>query len=199
MSDLILSVIGAPCVGKGSVLEDVQKKMLEEARVALVSTSKFIKRILTPEDVEAMKNGGLFPREEPLREMLYDEVDNLFALGAEVVMIDGFPRWDDQLKWMVQNFVQPMSIVQIVAPNDFELAKRAAQRNRDEHDRGDAFIARLNRQRAEIAKMEPLISMYAIPYTTVINDYKERAVLEFIAKVKWPHREKGKEKRYAPR
>jgi adenylate kinase family enzyme len=196
---MILSVIGVPCVGKGTILRDVHLKMLEEAPIGLVSASKFVQQLLTPEDKEIMKNGGLFPREEPLRDLIYEEIEKIFAFGAEVVMVDGFPRWDDQLKWMVQNFIQPMSIVQIVANSDFELAKRAALRGRDEHDLGEAFQARVQVQREAISKMEPLISMYAIPYTTVINDYQERAVGEFIAKVKWPHREKSKEKRHAPR
>ena len=196
---MILSVIGVPCVGKGTILKDVQLKMLEEAPVALVSCSQIVNALLTDEDREAMKNGGLFPREIPLREEIYDTVSKMFAFGAEVVMLDGFPRWDDQLKWLVQEFIEPVSIVQIVANSDFELAKRAALRNRDEHDVGDAFQARVRVQREAISKMEPLISMYAIPYTTVVNDHPERAVSEFIAKVKWPHREKSKGKKYAPR
>ncbi len=192
--NMILSVIGVPCVGKGTIMKAVQLKMLEEAPVALIHTSKFVHQLLTDEDREAMKNGGLFPREEPLRDLIYQEVEKMFAFGAEVVMLDGFPRWDDQLKWMLQEFIQPISIVHIMAPSDFELSRRAAMRNRDEFDSGDKFMARVANQREHIAKIESLVSMYAIPYTTVINDFEERAVGEFIQKVKWPHRQKSTKK-----
>ena len=195
MSELILSAVGVPCSGKGTILKRVQMKMLEEAPVALINASKFVHQLMTPEDKESMQNGGLFPREEPLRELLYQEVERLFAFGAEVVMLDGFPRWDDQLKWMVQNFVQPISMVHITAPSTFELVKRASLRNRDEYDVGEQFLARVNTQSAKISEMENLISMYAIPYTTIINDYEDRAVSEFIERVKWPHRERADKRR----
>ena len=192
---MILSVVGVPCVGKGTIMKAVQMKMLEEAPVALIHTSKFVHQLMTDEDKEMMKHGGLFPREEPLRDLIYQEVEKMFAFGAEVVMLDGFPRWDDQMKWMLNTFTQPMSIVHIVAPSEFELVKRASLRNRDEFDTGEKFLARVANQRQHISDMEKLVSMYAIPFTTVINDYEERAVIEFIQNVKWPHRQKPEKRK----
>ena len=192
---MILSVIGVPCVGKGTIMKAVQMKMLEEAPIAIIHTSKFVHQLMTDADRELMKNGGLFPREEPLRELIYQEVEKMFAFGADVVMLDGFPRWDDQMKWMLNTFTEPMSIVHIVAPNEFELVKRASLRNRDEFDVGEKFLARVANQRQCISDMENLVSMYAIPFTTVINDHEERAVIEFIQNVKWPHRQKPEKRK----
>jgi adenylate kinase family enzyme len=187
-------VIGEPCVGKGTLIKAVHEKILEDAPVAVLSCGDIVRKLLTAEDREIMKNGGLFPREDPLRDEIYQTVEHMFAFGADVVILDGFPRWNDQLQWMMNNFVYPMQAIRVMAQSDFELETRAAKRNRDEFDRPPQLWQRVAEQRARVAEMESMFGMYAIPYSTVINDHVERATAEFISRVRWPHLQKKDKK-----
>jgi adenylate kinase family enzyme len=190
MSNLILMVLGEPCVGKGTLIKAIHEKILDEAPVAILSCGDIVRNLLTDEDRESMKQGGLFPREEPLRDAIYQTVEHMFAFGADVVILDGFPRWNDQLQWMMNNFTYPMQAIRIMAQSDFEIERRAAQRNRDDFDRPPQLWGRVAEQRKRIAEMESMFGMYAIPYSSIINDHIARATAECIDRIKWPHRQK---------
>lgn len=169
--------------------------MLDEFRVATITTSDIVKELLTEEDKASMAGGGLFPREDELRAALQDRVEAVFALGAQVILLDGFPRFDDQVRWMVQNFYQyPLQVVQVLAPSDFELVRRASLRNRDEYDQQDKLLKRVAKQRELIAGVEKMIFQYNLPYTSVYNTSLDEAVSEACAKIKWPQYEKTKKK-----
>lgn len=188
--ELIVSLIGVPCVGKGSLIKAVQEKMLEEEPVAVVTTSDIVKHLLTEDDKKAMAGGGLFPREEELRDTLYHTIGDTFAFGASTVLLDGFPRFDDQLRWMRQMFYdREIQIAQVLAPSDFEIVRRAGLRNRDEFDGPERVLQRVYKQRELLGPIEQMISMYAIPYTSIINDDLERARDELIGRIKWPSRQ----------
>lgn len=188
--ELIVSIIGVPCVGKGALIKAVQDKMLDEEPVGVVTTSDIVKHLLTDDDKKAMAGGGLFPRETELRETLYHTINDVFAFGASTVLLDGFPRFDDQLRWLRQMFYdRNIQIVQVLATSDFEIARRAGLRNRDEFDSPIHVAQRVATQRALLGPIEQMISMYGIPYTSVINDDLDRARDELIGRIKWPSKQ----------
>lgn len=184
---MLISFIGSPCVGKGTIIKVVHEQLLERTRAGIVSTSSIVARLLTDDDKAAMIQGGLFPREAELRDQLYQEIERQYAFGAQVVLLDGFPRFDDQVRWLVQTFYDhPIQVFQVLAPTDFDIVRRAGQRNRDEFDRGEKLAARVAQQRMLLLGAERMIQQYALPYSSVINDYVERAVIEVMSRIKIP-------------
>jgi adenylate kinase family enzyme len=118
----------------------------------------------------------------------------MYAMGAEIILLDGFPRSADQTKWLRETLWQyPISVVRVMANSDFELARRAASRNRDEFDSGEKFQQRLAVQRGLLGEVEDLIRKYGFTYTTTINDYADRAALEIVSRIKLPKPRKFKE------
>lgn len=198
---IIIGVFGVPLCGKSSIVSAVTQKMLEEYRIASVSTSQLVSQLMAKETEEGRKNivtqmqqGGLFPKEDEIRTAIYDMVEGLWAFGTEIVIIDGCPRFDDQMKWMRQIFFEhEIQVAQILVPHDFELTRRAGQRARDAYDTDPNLLqARIAHQRSKFGGIEHYIQMYGLHYFSVINDYLERAVLEFISKVKWPEIKRDK-------
>jgi adenylate kinase family enzyme len=194
---MIVSFIGVPCVGKGTLVKTLQERLLERYPAAVLTTSDIVKDLLKqyPEAAEVMKTGGLFPLESELREALYLMIEDLYAFGADVILLDGFPRFDDQVRWLRQTFYdKELRIVQVLAPSDFEIVRRAGMRQRDEYDTPEKVMLRVAKQRQLMAGVEQLISSYALPYTSVINDQVERAALEILNRIDWPPERKSKKK-----
>lgn len=203
---LIIGVMGVPLCGKSSIVKAVVEKMLDRYRIGSISTSQLVGQLMTKETEESkkaivveMSNGGLFPKEEEIRTAIYDMVEALWAFGAEIIIIDGCPRFDEQVKWMRQIFFDhEIQMAQILVSNDFELVRRAGQRARDEFDTNrDLLQARINQQRSKISGIERYIQMFALHYFSLINVYLEQSVLEFIGKVKWPEITRSKKEQQA--
>lgn len=185
---MIISFIGAPCVGKGVLIKRVHERLLDQARVGLVSTSDIVKSLLTDTDVETMRGGALFPRETELRDALYQSIERQYAMGAEAVLLDGFPRFDDQVVWMVQTFYdRPLQVFQVQAPSELHLLQRARARARDQFDTDPMlFGRRVVLQRQLLSGAEARILQYALRYSTIINDDLERATLDALSRIKIP-------------
>jgi adenylate kinase family enzyme len=183
---MIVCFVGLPCVGKGTIAKRIHDEMLDRGRIGIVTTSDIVRRILTDDDKEKMKQGGLFPREAELRDQLYGDIEQQYAMGAQAVLLDGFPRFDDQVVWLVQTFYdRPLQIFNIVAPSDFDMLGRAAKRGRDEFDTDrNKAMARIVHQRGLFSGAERQILTYALPYSTIINDYVDRAVSEIMVRIK---------------
>lgn len=192
---MIISFIGEPCVGKGTIIASVHRKLLDHRRTAILTTSDIVKKILTPEDLAEMrKSGGLFPREAELRAKLLERIEVMFAFGAEIVLLDGFPRFGDQAKWFRQNlWSYPLQVFRVMTHGDFELCRRAASRNRDEFDNGELFLARLNTQRVLIEETEKVLMAYSLPYSTIMNTHINQAVDEVMRRITLPKQVKIKE------
>lgn len=197
----IIGVFGVPLCGKSSIVSAVTQKMLEQYRIASVSTSQLVSQLISKESKESkieiaaqMQQGGLFPKEDEIRTAIYDMVEGLWAFGAEIVIIDGCPRFDDQMKWMRQIFFEhEIQVAQILVSYDFELTRRASKRARDAYDTDPNLLqARIANQRSKIAGIEHCIQMYGLRYFSVINDHLERAILEFTSKVNWPEIKRDK-------
>lgn len=193
---MIVSFLGLTCSGKGTITKKVHEKLLDKYRVAILSSSDVVKTIITDADREAMQSGGLFPREPELRDAIYAQVEGMFAFGAQMVLVDGFPRFDDQVRWMRQTFYEyPLQFIEVRARDDFELTRRAAARNRDEFDVGAKFMSRLTEQRSKLASATGMILQYALPLATVINDHLDRAVAETMGRLRLPEPEKSTKKK----
>ena len=187
---MILCFIGMPCSGKGTIAKMVHAKLLDECRTAIIHTSDIINSIITQEDKDKMKAGGLFPRENELRANLAETIDNMYAFGAQAIILDGFPRFDDQVRWLRQTFyASPLEFFEVRAQSDFELQKRAGVRKRDEFDEPSLFMLRLATQKRTYATAEAMIQNYGLPYHTVMNVDQNIAVDNAM---KWLDRKKLK-------
>jgi adenylate kinase family enzyme len=169
----IVGVFGLPCSGKGSVLSELHRRSVgRKKEIHIISVSALVKKLLTPESAAAMKKGGLFPHEEPLRALLSEKIEEAAATESPIVMIDGFPRFDEQLEWLRENFeaFHHMALVKIDAAKSL-LAQRATARARDEFDTDPKKLkGRLIEQEARINGMEASIRKIPILYFTVQND-----------------------------
>jgi adenylate kinase family enzyme len=162
--------MGMPCSGKGTIVKALHEKLLDVYRTTVISTSDIVKKIITEEDKEIMKNGVLFPRETELRAELGYCIERVYALGTQLILLDGFPRFDDQVRWLRQTFyASPLEFYEVRAQDDFELVKRASLRNRDEFDQPEKFKQRLSEQRKLFSAAESMIQYYALPYRTIMN------------------------------
>jgi adenylate kinase family enzyme len=185
---MIIGVFGVPCVGKGSVIEALQASLLDRYRCAVISSSSVVKDLLTDEDKTAMAAGGLFPREDELRTVLHGLIDDWYAFGADIILLDGFPRFDDQLRWLRQMwYQQEIQMVQILGPDDMTLVRRASKRARDTFDTDPKLAeGRILTQRKLISGLEHMIQQYGLHYTSVINYTVANAAKELERKLRLP-------------
>jgi adenylate kinase family enzyme len=184
---LIVCFIGVPCTGKGTLVRTIQEKILESMPVAMVSTGQIVSELLTEQDKVLMKQGGLFPREAELRDALYQSINDIWAFGATTILLDGFPRFDDQLVWLRQTcYDATIQVIQILANDDSELIRRASVRNRDEFDQPNNVVKRISEQRKLLSGVESLINKYAISYSSIININVKQSADLIIDRINWP-------------
>ena len=167
-SGRVVGMFGLPCSGKSTLL----KILVESSRevMAVISSGDIARRLSSEADTKHMAAGNLYPHEDKLRAEILETVNKRRAGGAEVIFLDGFPRTPEQIQWLVENQLAGSAgegcLVQIVGD---DLIKRAQERSRDSQDDVHAIQAKINKQRAEIAKMDTIIFRYGIPYYTVMN------------------------------
>jgi len=168
----LIGVFGLPCVGKGAVISAIQHQMQRTS--ATVSSSGEVADLLTPEIKAQMKGGALFPLEDQLRERIRAKTDFWIKAGRSVIFLDGFPRFNDQVDWLV-NVYHPMidanvMFLKVDGGSLENIKKRAETRARDEFDTDPVLLmARIDRQASMITGIEQAIFRHGLPYYTVVN------------------------------
>lgn len=175
-SGAVVGVFGLPCAGKTMVI----KAIIESSRemLAYVSSGDIARRLSTETETKHMAGGNLFPYEDPLRAEIFKTVEARRAAGAEIVFLDGFPRFDDQVRWMLANQLAGHGAGALVQIHGTDLLKRAQQRARDPNDTLEVLQRRLSKQGADIQGMEEVIFRTGIPYFTVMNTELGNAVTQ---------------------
>ena len=136
LSGRVICVFGLPCSGKTTVIKALMGSSKE--LMAHISSGDIARKLSTDTEIKHMAKGNLFPFEEPLRADIYSSIHKRRTSGAEVIFLDGFPRFDDQVKWLLENqlagTIMEGCFVQIIGD---DLHSRALGRMRNDQDASD--------------------------------------------------------------
>jgi len=182
LSGRVVCVFGLPCSGKTTVIQaliDSSKEIL-----ARICSGDIARQLSTDKEIAHMAKGNLFPFEEPLREKIYELIHKRRASGAEVIFLDGFPRFDDQIMWLLENQFagteQEGCFIQIIGE---DIKTRALGRMRDDQDSADKFELKVKEQAKKIDEMEKVIHRHGIPYYCIPNTSLEIAARTMVKHV----------------
>jgi len=174
-SGTVVGVFGLPCTGKTTVIRTIMGSTKEV--VAYISSGDIARRLSTEADKKHMSDGSLFPHEDTLRAEIYETIQKRRSSGAELVFLDGFPRFSGQCLWLLENqLIGPETGFLVQIMGDKNLVMRAKLRMRDDHDDPEIFDKRVVEQSKKIYEMEKLIGQYGISYYCVPNTDLEIAV-----------------------
>lgn len=167
-SGRVIGMFGLPCSGKTTLAQTIVGSSKEI--IAHISTGDIARRISTESDTEHMAEGNLFPDEDRIRTEIKSMIKKRRSQGAEVILLDGCPRFDDQVKWMLEEqWVGSPDDGMLVQIRGDELIKRAYLRDRDNQDNKEILEKKIKKHQRMIDDMERIIFYYGIPYYTVNN------------------------------
>lgn len=167
-SGTVVGVFGLPCTGKTTIIRSLMAATKEV--VAYISSGDIARRLSTEADKSHMADGNLFPHEDTLRTEIYDTIVKRRSSGAELVFLDGFPRFDNQVRWLLENtFIGPETGFLVQIMGDKDLVMRARSRMRDDQDDPEIFDKRVIEQSKKIYEMEKSIGYYGVPYYCIPN------------------------------
>lgn len=168
-SGRVVGLIGLPCSGKTTLV----KALIQSSKeiIAHISTGDIARRLSTNAETEHMAEGNLFPLEDLMREEILKLVEKRKGQGSEIVFLDGCPRFDDQVKWMLDNQLAggPVTDGCLIKIIGEDLLIRAKHRMRDDQDALGQLQLKINKQEKMIDQMEKVIFRYGLPYYTVMN------------------------------
>jgi adenylate kinase family enzyme len=167
----IVAVFGIPFSGKTTLVNAIQgasKKI-----VAVISTGDIARSLITEEDKAAMAKGGLFPREEEMRDEILKKIDQFRQKSAEVIFIDGCPRFDDQVLWLWEQKLVGRhhgKIVKVEASNP-AIIRRSGVRKRIDDDVA-SFRDRILHQKSKFPEIDRMIQKLGLmrDYYTIQNE-----------------------------
>jgi adenylate kinase family enzyme len=167
-SGSVIGIFGLPCSGKTTIIEALTKSSKEI--IAKISSGDIARQLSTDKETAHMAKGELFPYEEPLREEISRIIEARRVSGAGLILLDGFPRFDEQVHWMVEKRYAGTQyegcLIQVIGD---DLYGRARFRARDDQDEIDKIVKKIENQKAKIAKMEEYIFRMGVPYFTIVN------------------------------
>jgi adenylate kinase family enzyme len=129
MVKLIL-LMGSPCCGKSSVAKSACKFI---GNLDYISSGD-IARTIAMTDIAALhklNSGGLAP-EDIMRSQIKNAISKSIGDGRDIIL-DGFPRFQDQFVWLIDNFDDCTEIIKVfidISPTTVIL--RAQERARDD-------------------------------------------------------------------
>lgn len=167
-SGRVIGVFGLPCSGKTTIIKSLINASKEI--IAYISSGDIARKLSSKEEIKVMKGGNLFPFEQILRTELLKLINKRKSMGAELIFLDGFPRFNDQVQWMLNNGLAGTQsdgyLIQIMSD---DLLKRAELRARDDQDAPNLIFKKIENQKQMINGMEDVIHRIGIPYYTVMN------------------------------
>jgi len=175
-----IGVFGLPGSGKSTILDMLIGSSREI--IAKISSGDIARRLSQEAEVKHMADGNLFPDENKLRDEILGLINKRRSSGAELVILDGFPRFAEQCHWLLENQLLGGDgngcLIKIhCEPKD--AIERAVSRSRDSQDSYDSIKKKIDKQMKMIDEMEQEIFRYGLPYFTVANVSLQNAVETF--------------------
>lgn len=116
-------IIGPPCSGKSTI----GKKLAELIHYKYISSGDIARELSQSQEmIDKLNNGEMFD-EDTMR----SEIKKILS-NTDNVVLDGFPRFEDQLVWLMKQFTNANYTFVHVDASLTEIARRAIGR-----DRGD--------------------------------------------------------------
>ncbi len=117
-------MFGMPCSGKSTI----GKELAKELGYDYVSSGDIAREMAKSDNnVNNDLNNGKLAPEDAMRSAIYDKI-----MESNNLVLDGFPRFGDQLVWLYQNFVGINFIaIHIMIDSDTAI-KRSVARGRDD-------------------------------------------------------------------
>lgn len=122
-------LVGLPCSGKSTLC----KKSSELMKVPYLSSGDIARGMAKNSKAveEDLKNGNMAPEDE-MRDCVIGFIRHNYNVGCKVVLLDGFPRNIDQLKWIegtLYDYVDEIILIH-VSISIAEAYRRARERGR---------------------------------------------------------------------
>lgn len=128
--------IGLPLSGKSFAAKLFAQKVTDST---YLSTGDLVRQIMTPDLKDQTAKNDLFPIEDKVRELIEQFIENSVQQN---VIIDGFPRYGAQAKWMCDTFSGLYPVAFHVNVGDLStIYLRAKSRARDEFDTNSMKLA----------------------------------------------------------
>ena len=139
----IIGIFGLPLVGKDTLINAILTKH-PKAKVAVINSGDIVRHINDAEANAKMAKTGLSPLEDQLRAEIARQIGAYFRLDAGMILLNGFPRFGDQVQWLIDNYHDSgISFIKLLPSSQFDVRQRAARRNRDEFDREPLLSQRI--------------------------------------------------------
>lgn len=126
---VVMCTIGLPLSGKSHLCKLIE----DNIKCTRISTGDIARRLMSsPEEAKETAANDLFPRQQELYDNLLVE---LHAAPNGLILLDGFPRSEEQVEWMSNNMSQYFPfVIEAYVGDDSTLMARALKRHRDEND-----------------------------------------------------------------
>jgi adenylate kinase family enzyme len=171
----VYCIIGLPLSGKSQFA-----KMLAKAnRYGYISTGDIARRLMKDdEQAAATRKADLFPDEQALRDNL---IVGIQCLPQEVVLVDGFPRSADQVKFMIDKMWHWFpEIIDINSGDDATLIHRARSRSRDVGDSNmHEFTVRLAAAKKNQAHIYRVMTAHSLQWKTILSGDDQTMITQF--------------------
>jgi len=168
--------IGLPCSGKTYTANVVASKVFNNQSLR-VSTGDIARKLIDEQSGREMAKTDLFPGEEALRLELCKTIDNS---TEDNIIVDGFPRFDDQVNYMIDQFwIYNPVVIEVNVGDPVTLVNRARFRSRDGRDNTQEFLERLARAQKNMAGVFDVLNRRTVPYYTIMSGADEQIVSQF--------------------
>lgn len=134
---MIIALMGKPGAGKSSVARAVAEMC---CRMEHISSGELAREMADKADMLKLADGELF-NEEKMRSAIGRSIYNVLFDGKDVIL-DGFPRSVDQMKWLTEKFNSRFIIVNLECVTE-DIIKRLTVRGRLD-DNSDAIRKRIS-------------------------------------------------------
>lgn len=128
---MIIVLVGKPGVGKSSIARRLEEMCGNKVRH--ISSGQLAREMADSADREELAKGELF-NEDKMRGAIKRSVYNVLMDGYDVVL-DGFPRSVDQMKWLTETFKSRFIMVNVECCTS-DIIKRLTVRGRMDDNKG---------------------------------------------------------------
>lgn len=178
----VFFVTGLPCSGKTYAAKLFTWRVFG-SNCTHISTGDIARDLMvTPDLQKQTADKDLFPLEDSLRAELKKQVE---ASSTDYVIVDGFPRFGEQVDYIVDNFwgYHP-SIIEINAGDRTTLVNRARFRSRDGRDNTAEFNTRLGRAEQNMTTVHDRIMRRLCPHYGIMTGDDAALIKQFTKIVK---------------